>query len=142
VPIDIDEVAAIGAPPHQVRLPDLVEQGLGHGLAACGLNFVADRSGAASLRHLGRAHHPTPAVQTFRRHPLRPLVRATEVSGAIFGSVARAAIGELDASEQPGETSDVFATLRRSFSWEAQCRPTSFSPITVRFLPSWGYSPA
>ena len=30
VPVDIDEVAAIGAPPHQVRLPDLVEQGLGH----------------------------------------------------------------------------------------------------------------
>src|SRR5262249_56480475 len=24
-------------------LPDLVEQGLGHGLAACGLHFVADR---------------------------------------------------------------------------------------------------
>jgi hypothetical protein len=47
------------------------------------------------------------------------LFRATEDSGAIFGSVARAAIGELDASEQPGETSDVFATLRRSFSWEA-----------------------
>jgi hypothetical protein len=30
VPVDIDEVAAVGAPPHQVRLPDLVEQGLGH----------------------------------------------------------------------------------------------------------------
>src|SRR5215467_2339231 len=119
VPIDIDEVAAIGAPPHQVRLPDLVEQGLGHGLAACGLNFVADRSGAASWRHLGRADHPTQAVQTCRRRRLRPLFRATKDSGAIFGSVARAAIGELDASEQPGETSDVSATLRRSFSWEA-----------------------
>jgi len=47
------------------------------------------------------------------------LFRATKDSGAIFGSVARAAIGELDASEQPGETRDVSATLRRSFSWEA-----------------------
>jgi hypothetical protein len=77
VPVDIDEIAAIGAPPHQVRLPDLVEQGLGHGLAACSLNFVADRSGAAIWRHLGRADHPTQAVQICRRRRLRPLFRAT-----------------------------------------------------------------
>jgi len=30
VAVDIDQVAAIGAPRHQMGLPDLVEQGLGH----------------------------------------------------------------------------------------------------------------
>ena len=30
VAVDIDQVAAIGAPRHQMGLPNLVEQGLGH----------------------------------------------------------------------------------------------------------------
>ena len=30
VAVDIDEIAAVGAPRHQVRVPDLVEQGVGH----------------------------------------------------------------------------------------------------------------
>jgi len=31
VPVDVDEIAAIGAPRHEMRIPDLVEQGLQHG---------------------------------------------------------------------------------------------------------------
>ena len=30
VPVDIDEIAAVGAPRHQMRVPDLVEQRRGH----------------------------------------------------------------------------------------------------------------
>ena len=41
VAVDIDEVAAIGTPRHQMGFPDFVEQVSGHGLAACGLNFPA-----------------------------------------------------------------------------------------------------
>jgi hypothetical protein len=78
VSVDIDEITAIGAPPHQMGLPDLVEQGLGHGLAAYGLNFVADRSGAAIWRHLGRADHPTQAAPI-----VRPLFRATDAASVM-----------------------------------------------------------
>ena len=30
VPVDIDEIAAVGAPRHQMRVPDFVEQRRGH----------------------------------------------------------------------------------------------------------------
>ena len=30
VPVDIDEIAAVGAARHEMRVPDLVEQGLRH----------------------------------------------------------------------------------------------------------------
>jgi hypothetical protein len=41
VPVDIDEIAAIGAARHQMGIPDLVEQGLRHGgFRRCGADGV------------------------------------------------------------------------------------------------------
>jgi len=84
VAVDIDKVAAIGATRHQMGLPDLVEQGLGHGLAACGLNFVADRSGAAIWRHLGRADHSTQAAKMRRRRCEPGLCSARPVAASMM----------------------------------------------------------
>ena len=47
VPVDVDQIAAVGAARHQMRVPDLVEQGGGHG---------GDTSGSACGTEEARGH--------------------------------------------------------------------------------------
>jgi hypothetical protein len=47
VPVDVDQIAAVGAAGHQMRVPDLVEQGGGHG---------GDTSGSACGTEEARGH--------------------------------------------------------------------------------------
>ena len=69
MPVDIDEIAAVGAARHQMRVPDLVEQRLRHGgsgaAARANSNIWGERSrtqatGEAGARHVGRARFSPP----------------------------------------------------------------------------------
>ena len=51
VPVDVEEVAAIGALPDQMKIPDLVEQGPRHEII-----LVADDLRHTDLRQSGRHH--------------------------------------------------------------------------------------
>ena len=53
VPVDVDEIAAVGAPRHQMRVPDLVEQGPGHGGDTSGL-ARGIRCGSRGTHFIGR----------------------------------------------------------------------------------------
>ena len=55
VAIDIDEVAPVGAPRHQVGLPDLVEQGLGHEADSACTAYPSRRALRALLRMRSQA---------------------------------------------------------------------------------------
>jgi len=59
VPVDIDEIAAIGAARHEMGIPDLVEQGLRHG------GF--QRCGASGREHLGGRNRTQAAREATER---------------------------------------------------------------------------
>jgi hypothetical protein len=66
VPVDVDEIAAVGAPRHQVRVPDLVEQGPGHDGDTSGL-ARGICCGTRGTHFIGRATATVASVSPARK---------------------------------------------------------------------------